>query len=80
MTTSFEVGDMLVYTDMMNSQHILWRIEGIYLGAEGQESLIELRNLTQKSGSTSTGVAATTFVPEPLVRNQTVYRKVNGER
>lgn len=51
--------------------------EGIYLGCEGQEGLVELRNLFEKPGVPGrTGNAVTTFVPEPLVRNMPLYAPV----
>jgi len=46
-----------------------WKIEGIHLGALGQESLIELKSLTHKAGWTGQWeYHPMVFVPEPFVR------------
>lgn len=68
-----KVGDLV-----MLGEHI-WRIEGIYLGCLGQESLVELRNLRDKPGVPGvTGWKETSFVPLPLVRDH-VYARVVQE-
>lgn len=52
----------------------IWEVQGVYLGCVGQESLIELKNLTELPGVPGrTGNAVTTFVPEPLLRSLTFY-------
>ncbi len=67
-------GDIVMWKDTAFGKHRFWKIEGVYLGCEGQESLIEIRNLTEKPGVPGrTGNAETTFVPEPLLRDQMIY-------
>lgn len=66
-------GDLIVWRDEKFGHHRFWRVEGIYLGAEGQESLIELRSMTERPGASGAGRHETTCVPEPLLRNATVY-------
>lgn len=67
-------GDIVMWHDRQFGKHRFWKIEGVYLGCEGQESLIELRSLTEKPGVPGrTGGAETTFVPEPLLRDVTIY-------
>lgn len=52
-----------------------WRVVGIYLGAEHQESLIELKPLTNRPGYASgMGPIDTSFVPEPMTRLLNVWR------
>ena len=70
-------GDLIFWRDEKFGKHRFWQIEGVYLGCEGQEGLVELRNLFEKPGVPGlTGNAATTFVPEPLVRNMPLYAPV----
>lgn len=46
-----------------------WKIEGIHLGALGQESLVELKSLTHSAGWTGQWeYHPMVFVPEPFVR------------
>lgn len=46
-----------------------WQIEGIHLGAEGQESLVQLKSLTHKPGWTGEWEHhPMVFVPEPIIR------------
>lgn len=67
-------GDIVMWQDKQFGKHRFWRIEGVFLGCNGQEGLIELRNLVEKPGVPGrTGGAETTFVPEPLVRDQLIY-------
>lgn len=54
-----------------------WEVEAICLGAIGQESLVQLRSITQYPGVDTEGKAYfSTWVPEPLVVNLQRYRKV----
>ncbi len=46
-----------------------WRVFGVYIGAMGQESLIECESLTHTPGWTGPGSDhQRVFIPEPLVR------------
>lgn len=67
-------GDIVFWRDDKFGHHRFWEIQGVYLGCQGQESLVELKNLTERPGVPGlTGKATTTFVPEPLLRNVTIY-------
>lgn len=67
-------GDIVLWRDDKFGKHRFWEIQGVYLGCEGQEGLVELRNLTETPGVPGrTGNAVTTFVPEPLLRDLTIY-------
>lgn len=66
--------DIVYFEDIQFGHHRFWVVEGVFLGCEGQESLIKLRSLTEKSGyGGPAGPQPTVFVPEPLLRNVTVY-------
>lgn len=70
-------GDLIFWRDDKFGKHRFWQVEGVYLGCDGQEGLVELRNLFEKPGVPGrAGNAATTFVPEPLVRNMPLYAPV----
>lgn len=67
-------GDIVMWRDEKFGVHRFWQIEGVHLGGEGQEGLIEIRNLMEKPGvSGPSGQHPTTFVPEPLLRNALIY-------
>ena len=71
---SMSPGDIVMWQDQQFGKHRFWQIEGVYLGCEGQESLVELRSLTERPGVPGrTGGNGTSFVPEPLIRNLTIY-------
>ena len=67
-------GDIVFYRDTKFGKHRFWEIEGIYLGASGQEGLIGLRSLDRSPGVVGTlGELSVVYVPEPMVRNLPVY-------
>ena len=67
-------GDIVFWRDKQFGHHRFWEIQGVFLGAEGQESLVELKSLTEKPGHAHfLDPFTTTFVPEPLLRNVTIY-------
>lgn len=67
-------GDIVFWRDEKFGRHRFWEIEGVFLGAEGQEGVIELRSLSERPAhSGETQEHPTTFVPEPLLRNVTTY-------
>lgn len=69
-----KVGDIVYCPDHKFGQHRFYMIDGVFLGAVGQVSLVELRSLTEKPGTAyGKNLPATTFVPEPLLRNFVVY-------
>jgi hypothetical protein len=48
----------------------LWRVLGVHFGAMGQESLIQLENISHKPGSSGEWeIHVMMFVPECLLRN-----------
>lgn len=66
--------DIVYFEDKKFGHHRFWRVEGVFLGAEGQESLVELRSLTERPGTSHTYHAhPTTFVPEPILRGLAVF-------
>lgn len=66
-------GDIIYCPDTRFGHHRFYQIEGCHYGALGQESLIELRNLTEKPGVDGQHTIQTTLVPEPLLRHFTCY-------
>lgn len=67
-------GDIVMWRDEQFGHHRFWEIQGIFLGAEGQEGVIELKSLTEKPAhSYKTQEHPTTFVPEPLLRGVLIY-------
>lgn len=52
-----------------------WRVLSICHGAERQESLIELKPVMAKAGCAHNEKMETVWVPEPLTRNLTVFRR-----
>lgn len=67
-------GDIVFCPDEKFGHHRFYRIEGVFLGGEGHQSLIEVRSLTEKTGSAYGKEATeTTLVPEPLLRHFTIY-------
>jgi hypothetical protein len=60
--------------DIIYVSNRFYKIESVILGAIGQQSLIELRSLTERPGRNVDGIIIeTTYVPEPLLRGFTVY-------
>ena len=51
-----------------------WRVHSVHLGAEHQESLIEVEAVMAAPGETGRGTARRTWVPEPMTRNLTIVR------
>ncbi len=82
------VGDLIFWRDEKFGKHRFWEVQGVYLGGEEQESLIELKNLLEKPGVPGrTGNATTTFVPEPLLCSESristyirIYREDEQEK
>jgi|GEM_PF-5943271 len=69
-------GDIIFYRDERFGHHRFWEVLSICLGGTGQEGLIELQCLNYEPGEDTDGKKHnTTWVPEPLLRNASVYRK-----
>ncbi|SDQ98630.1 hypothetical protein SAMN05519103_00313 [Rhizobiales bacterium GAS113] len=68
-------GDIVFWRDDKFGHHRFWEILGVFLGAEGQEGVIELKSLNYRPAHSHVArVHETTFVPEPLLRKGvTVY-------
>lgn len=68
-------GDLLEYRCPEFGVVFQWRVFGIYLGASGQESLVEVGPVHQKPGTDSLNREhARMMVPEPMTRSLTVFR------
>ena len=59
-------GDILTHMDNFGIVRC-WRVCGIYLGGEGQESVVEIVSLTH-TGPSANGFAVPMYVPEILLR------------
>ena len=67
-------GDILYCPDLKFGQHRFYRIEGVFLGAVGEEGYVELKSLTERPGGAyGRAMGPTTFCPEPLLRHFTIY-------
>ena len=67
-------GDIIFCEDKRCGRHRFYKIEGVFLGGVKQESLVELRSLTEAPGTAyGKDMPATTFVPEPLLRGFVIY-------
>ncbi len=72
-------GDIVFCPSKVGSPRF-YKIEGVYLGAVGQEGYVELRSLTERPGHIGPKDAGpTTFVPEPLLRHFTIYTPGIGQ-
>jgi hypothetical protein len=67
-------GDILEYRCPRLGIVWQWRVVSVCLGAERQESLIEIGPIMSQPGHTHEGVHMTTWVPEPMTRNLTIVR------
>ena len=57
-----------------------WRVLGIFLGAEGQESLIEVEAIFMDPGQDSSGLPyKRLLVPEPMTRSLTLVAPGIGD-
>lgn len=71
-----KVSDFVVLLDPKYGWHRIWEVKSIILGAEGHESLVELKSLAEKPGYDAGGnLHETTWVPEPLLRSFPIYSK-----
>ena len=70
---NIEPGDVVVVQGVRNSAFL---VVGVYLGAANTQNLIGLRCLTVDPGSANGKLIAEMFVPEELIRQGEVYRKV----
>ena len=69
-----KVHDLVVYWDNQFRHHRIWEVKSICLGMVGQESLVELKSLTEKPGvCTENRTHYTTWVPEPILRQFPVF-------
>lgn len=72
-------GDLIMYRDEKFGRHRFFEVEGVYLGAVGVTGLVGLRPLSEEPGSVGVGEGkphAVMYVPEVLLRGQTVYEPV----
>lgn len=69
-------GDIIFCPDNKFGHHRFYEVNGVFLGAENQVSLIEITSLTEKPGSAhGHSLKPEMLVPEPLLRHFTVYQK-----
>lgn len=70
-------GDFVFSLDEATSLLKLWEIKGVFLGAEGQESLVQLQSLMDRPGEwgEAVGKVKRTLVPEMLVRGRVINRE-----
>jgi hypothetical protein len=66
-------GDIAMWRDDLYGHHRLWEIKGVFLGAEGQESLVAIQSLSEKPGAAYDNAMPVLYVPEPLLRGLTFY-------
>lgn len=67
-------GDIIVWRDKKFARHRFYEVEGVYLGALGQESVIGLKALGQKPAWVSgIGAVPVCYVPEPLLRDAELF-------
>lgn len=70
-------GDIVFWKDENFGLNRFWKIEGVYLGGEKQEGLVELRSLDREPGSVGGSVHDTALVPDVLVRGH-VFTPANS--
>ena len=76
-----EVHDLIVWYDDMFGVTRTWEVKSVCLGSVHTESLIELWSLTEAAGTDTAGKQhRTTWVPEPLLRNLDIYRRVQNRQ
>lgn len=65
-------GDIVFSEDPVFGKHTFYKIEAVFIGAEGQESVVKLRSLSLAPASMSDDDRNMKymFVPEPLVRGK----------
>lgn len=73
-----QVGSILIYRDDKFGINRYWEVLGIYLGGETEESLIELRSISEKPGHDGDTLRPTTFVPECLTRHLELAESVDA--
>lgn len=68
------VGDILLWRDEKFGRHRAWRVVSVLLGAENQESLIEMESMFERPGFDTDGKRiVTVLVPEVLTRHLTIF-------
>ena len=71
---SIKPGDLLEYRCPKFGIVWQWRVHSVHLGAERQESLIEVQSVWAAPGTNHHDVLYRTWVPEPMTRNLTIVR------
>lgn len=71
-------GDIVVWRDR-GLRSRFWEIMGVFLGGVGQESVIELKSMTEAPAySGEEQEHTTTFVPEALLRDAEIFTPTKG--
>ena len=66
--------DIIFFRDYKFGHHRFYEVKSVCLGGAGQASIVELQSLTEKPGVDADGrTAETMLVPEPLLRDATIY-------
>lgn len=68
-----KVGDIAMWRDEQFGHHRFWQIRGVFLGAKGQEGLVQIESLTEKPGAAFGNVMPVLYVPEPMLRCLSIY-------
>lgn len=63
-----KVGNILIFRDEKFGHHRYFEVVGVFLGGENEESLIQLRSLSEKPGFDGLAHRETNLVPECLTR------------
>jgi len=72
-------GDIIEWSDGKSEPH-RWRVRGVYLGATGVESLVELANVSHQPGNTEMlGKRYSMLVPECLLRTCKIVQEIKAE-
>jgi len=68
-------GDIVFQEDTVFGRHSFYEIEGVYLGAEGQESVVTLKSLSRRDPDYWSGPKVMA-VPEVLIRGKVFAREI----
>lgn len=68
-------GDIVRKENPISGIDLFWEVEGVFLGAVGQENLVRLRSLSQRAGSLGELTQTCTIVPEALLQGRVYARR-----
>jgi len=74
------IGDFVAAMDKKTGRNRFWEVRAVRMGTCGHENLVELKSLTEDYGTDTGGKKhRTTWVPEPLLRDMAIYRRVEND-